>query len=385
MNNKIILVTVLVFLKLSVAYSQQNKLTENFNQLDNSFFKWKDFSFIQSWEKLKKICDLEKIDEYKDDLLNAICGEISEIEKHYYLNNEKYHEFNGEIYDKVILKIEGSKISAKNNSSLFFIKKFSDSSSSITFHKKLLSGYKLKFGNNATSYNKLERVKDSAIIENISSGHSYDSLQALTVEETQWRGKKNIKMTLTFLHELNIIVLEVSEYVSKVFVGNNNSINFFKDSEYDENFYTPFKEFDKKNGYKNLKFGMPKSVVKNIVKFKEPDILKQYRVVNNEYKNWFYIPFDNCDLRFNKKAQLYEITLTKYDEYSDDEYEQFLNELISLFGNSTEYKEKSDNLEYSMWKGKNFNFLVFRFKEKNIAVQFVADNLDDSLPSDKLY
>ena len=120
------------------------------------------------------------------------------------------------------------------------------------------------------------------------------------------------------------------------------------------------------------------------MKYKDPDILKQYAVTSAEYKNWFYIPFDYCYLMFNKKNQLYDVSLSK-DEYSNDDYEQFLKELIEMFGAPTTYKEKSGNSEFTLWKGKNLNFFIMRPQDQSLYVDFNCVGLDDTSPTDKLY
>jgi len=144
-----------------------------------------------------------------------------------------------------------------------------------------------------------------------------------------------------------------------------------------------FKDFDKSNGYKGLKFGMQKSSVKNIVTLTNQDILKQYSVVNSEYRNWFYISFEECILGFNKKNQLYEVLLSK-DEFSDKEYDQFLDQIIELFGNPTKSKEEFNDSEFTSWEGKNMAILIMR-KDHNLLVGFSNISLDDSSLSDKLY
>jgi hypothetical protein len=130
---------------------------------------------------------------------------------------------------------------------------------------------------------------------------------------------------------------------------------------------------------------MLKPVVRNIVSFKEADALGEYKVSTPAYKNWFYIPFDDCKITFNKKNQFYDLTLSK-DEYSNDDYEKFLKELIDMFGNPTTYKEKKETYEYTRWKGKKFSFVVMRPDEASLLyVDFVCTELDDYSPTDKLY
>lgn len=383
MGNRFILFAGLILLNIHALYSQRNKPTPELNTLDNTFFRWKEFSFIQPWYKVKKLCDFEKIETYKNEYQNYYCGDISDTTKSYLLQGKAYHEFNNIWFDQVVLRIIGSTTSRFNYSSLYFIKQFNDSIKANLLYKEILQSFKTKYGNSYTKH--LERYKKEIVdsmTENTIYAYLNENNPFSAVDETEWNGNSNIHLKLSFIQERNLIILSVSEYPSKSFYI--NSRNWFSESDYDEKFTDAFKEFDNKNGYKGLKFGMLKSVVKNIVKYKEPDMLKQYPVVASEYKNWFYIPFDYCYLMFNKKNQLYDVSLSK-DEYSNDDYEQFLKELIELFGNPTKYKEKSSESEFTLWEGKNLNFFIMRPKDKSIYVDFSCVALDDTLPTDKLY
>ena len=383
MKNRFILLVGIFFSSIHLLYSQRTIPTPELSSLDNSFFKWKDFSFNKPWEKVKDKCGIEKIEAYTNDCQTHFCGNISDTTKSYLLQSRDYHEFNDIWFDQVILHLIGSTTSRFNYSSLYFTKQFNDSIKANLAYKEILKLFKTKYGDNYTGH--FERYKKE-IADSMTENTLYACLNennpCSAVDETEWNCNRDIHLKLSFIQESNLIILSVSEYPSKSFYP--NARNWFKESEYDEKFTAAFKEFDAKNGYKGLKFGMLKSATKNIVKYRAPDILKQYSVASIEYKNWFYIPFDYCYLMFNKKNQLYNVSLSK-DEYSNADYEQFLKELIELFGNPTTYKDKSGESEFTLWKGKNLNFLIMRPKDKSIYVDFSCVALDDTSPTDKLY
>ncbi len=247
----------------------------------------------------------------------------------------------------------------------------------------MLQLFKIKYGDSYTEH--LEKFRQE-VADSMSKNSIYpyldDNVPFSSVDETEWNGNVNIHLKLNFIQERNLIILSVEEYLDKIF--HSNSRNWVFESNYNENFTNAFKEFDNKNGYKRLKFGMQKSAVKNIVKFKDADVLRQYAVTTQEYKNWFYIPFDFCYLMFNKKNELYEVSLSK-DEYSDEDYRRFLKELIEMFGTPTTYEEKSGNSEFTLWSGRNIFVTIMRPQDHSLYVYFDCGRLDDSSPTDKLY
>ncbi|MDR3669027.1 MAG: hypothetical protein P4L35_19530 [Ignavibacteriaceae bacterium] len=370
----------LLFLSTTHLYAQRNQTTANFDFLDKSFFKWKQFSFNQPWERLKEICDLEKIDAYSDTYLDFYCGNISSTSKSYLLNNKIYHSFDDIGFDQVILHMKGSTKSAFNNNSIYFIKQESDSVKSNAIYKEILKDLKKKYGDVHTEHmkkNAEDSITGNSVRETLSENYPFPS-----IEQTKWEGRSNIYMTLCFSKENNFIILSVQEYPTRSLLTSKTN-NLFAESEYDETFTTIFKDFEKRNGYKQLKFGLPKATVENMVKLKRPDALRQYAVVNYEYKNWFHIHFDDCNLTFNKNNKLYDVQLSK-EGFTNDEYEKFLIEIISLFGEPKKQKDNS-NGEYAVWNGKSMTVIVMRPDENSIFVDFECIRLDDSSPSDKLY
>lgn len=379
----IIFLSCFFLLNIHAVCSQQFKQTPEFELLDKTFFKWKGFSFNQPWDKIKKQCALNKIEAYNNEYLDYYCGAITDTRKSYLFQNKLFLEFDNISFDQVVLHIIGSKTSRFNYSSLFFIKEFNDSIKANFEYKVLLQSLNTKYGySNTTQFEKFKKEIPDSLTRNTERKYLNKKNPFSQVAKTEWNGKAKIHMELIFIQERNLVILSIKEYTSKSFYS--NSRNWFSESEYDEKFTIAFKEFDRKNGYKGLKFGMLKSMAKNIVNYKAPDILKQYEVVTPEYKNWFYIPFDYCHLMFNKKNQLYDVTISK-NEYSSDEYDFFLKELLELFGNPTKYREKSEDSELTIWQGRNLNILVMRPKDGSIYVDFNCVKLDDYLPTDKLY
>ena len=348
-------------------------------------FKWNDFSFDQSWDKIKKGTEAEKYLAFDEKLQSFFNMGISDSTKYYKLHDTKYQRMFGLFFSDVILKIEKKPSYNNEGNVLSFFESLPDNSLALNFLKHLEDSLNKKYGLNTKKKNQYYKKSAEKTTDQKADGPAFDksyldeSLSYSYIEETNWFFK-NFIINLTYIPEQNFIKLRFRENLIYSHSGNR----LFFESEYDEKFTTAFKEFDNKNGYKSLKFGMLKSVVKNIVKYKDPDILKQYAVTSAQYKNWFYIPFDYCYLIFNKKNQLYDVSLSK-DEYSNADYEQFLKELIELFGNPTTYKDKSGDSEFTLWKGKNLNFFIMRSKGKSIYVDFNCVALDDTSPTDKLY
>jgi hypothetical protein len=240
---------------------------------------------------------------------------------------------------------------------LFFIKHFDDSLSANNKYKSILILFRNKFGNGKTM----------APFEDI--------------ETNVWIGKENITMYLNYNKIENSIVLSIEQNASSIIRYRNN---LFQESEYSEKFTKYFKEFDNRNGYKGLKFGMQQQQVKTIVKIKGPNILKHYEVLNDVYKEWFYQKFDFCYLSFNTEKRLYDVELEK-DVFSDQDYGTFLKEATDLFGTPNEFRSIVGEAEITRWIGNNFYVAIMRLKDGSLGVSLDALDLDDTSPSDKLY
>jgi hypothetical protein len=349
-----ILIGYLIFIATPIHSQISSSTTAAFDILDKSNFKWNNFSFDQDFDKLKNECLLIKTNDYPWDYLNIYCGKIDDTSKSYYLRNFNYQKFSDVNFDYVILHLQGCKNYYENYSSLFFLKHLNDSVAATSWYNNILIDFKTKFGNSKT--------------------------EETEIEVTRWVGKYNIKMILKYYKVDNLIILSIEQNPFSVARYRNN---LYQNSEYLENFTEDFKKFDKKNSFKGLKFGMPISLVKTIVKVKKPDIHKEYEVLNKEYKEWYYINFDDCFLSFNKKGQLYDVGLDKY-EFSDNEFEDFLRDAIRLFGRPNDIERKNGNSVSVRWRGKNFYLAIFR-NENGVGVIFDASDLNDSSPSDKLY
>ena len=107
-------------------------------------------------------------------------------------------------------------------------------------------------------------------------------------------------------------------------------------------------------------------------------------MVNTEYSHWYDLEFNSCDLTFNKKNKLEDVALFKMD-FSEDEYNKLLKDMYELLGTPTNFKEVSAGSEFTRWKGKKIQLIVFRGKENTITVDINCPAIDDSSPSDKLY
>jgi hypothetical protein len=402
MNFKLssLIITSFIFFYFNNLFSQ-NKRSIEFDNLDNSYFKWKDFSFNHPWEKIKSVCSLEKIITYKKDFQDYYCGDISDTTKSYLLQNNIYHEFNNVWFDQVVLHISGSSGARPrlNNSSLCFIKQLSDSNKAKSLYQEMLKVFKMKYGNSHTEY--LGKYNEPNIIENtpspkIKTGHERAVVDSVTVdigylsdkcpffleEQTQWIGKNNIYLKLSYIQENNLIIFIVSEYSSKIF--NKNARNWYNESEYDEKITTAFKEFDSRSVYKGLKFGSLKSEVQKLVNFKKTDNSREYAVETEKYKKWLDITFDHCHMSFNKKNQFYDVMLS-IDEYAEKDYEQLLNELIELFGSPKGFKEINNDAEFTTWLGKNIIVFVMRSNNRSIDIDISYKRLNDWSVTDKLY
>ena len=171
----------------------------------------------------------------------------------------------------------------------------------------------------------------------------------------------NIDLNFQLFDSKKIAILTIKENdLDPSKIKENNLFKQSLDYEYNTNFTKSFRDFDKSNGYKGLKFGMQLQNVKTIVKLKAPDQFKQYGVLNEVYKVWFYRKFDFCNLSFNKEKQLYDVDLDR-DEFSNNDYETFLKDAIDLFGTPNELRKAGDQLETTRWVGKNMYIAIVRF------------------------
>jgi hypothetical protein len=362
----------------------QHKGNANFLQLDKSLIRWNEFSFAQPWNKLKAACDLYKVEALTPDYLEFYCGNITDTTKSYLLRSAHYHQFAGFHFDEVILHVSGHAHSPVNYSMLSFIKQLSDSLAGEIIYKSLLDTLKGKYGRVYTQHAEKMALGKVAGAEDVGKTWLNKHNPFSAVEESQWDGGDNFYMSLYYMRENNLIILTFSEYFETCMI-NQQIRNLFLESEYDEKMTDAFKAFDKSNGYKRLKFGQPKLAIKNLVALKGPSTENDYEVMTESYSRWFDMQFDLCNLRFNKRGLLYNLTLLKAS-FSDYEYANFLNELTDLFGPAAEYKVHSNASETTIWQGQHMEIAVLRNLENgSLYIDFNNPKLDDSSPTDKLY
>jgi hypothetical protein len=371
------------FLISSLSYAQFLTHSQNLKNLDEGFFKWRRFSFVQEWDTLKSVCDLEKIDAYPEYYLDFYCGNISDTTKSYFLRNEAYNNFNHFQFDQAILHLVGSKNSPYNCGSLLFVKKFNQQPDAETQYHELLQSLKKTYGNALTQHlgkfrqERTDSMSKDAVYISLNDAYPFDS-----AEQTEWKGDKYITMRLDYIPENSLIFLVVNEYPTNAIF--RPAANLFAASEYSEQFTKDFKEFDRKNGFKKLRFGMPRSAVELIVKLRQPHPTGDYEVATAEYCHWYDLEFNTCDLTFNKKDKLDDVSLFKID-FSDDDYDKLLKDMSDLLGTPTNFKEISAGSEFTRWKGKKIQLIVLRGNDNTITVDINCPSIDDSSPSDKLY
>ena len=348
--------------------------------MDSSYFKWKDFSFIQPFQKINKICGLDKLSSYPENYLDFYCSSISDTNKAYSINNKVYKEFDYINFDRVILNIRQNVIMSTvevNRNSLCFIKQLNDPLIAKDTYRQILKSFNLKYGSRATKFQQKNEMPDIDC-----AGCLEESCPFSKEEVTTWRGESEIDMYLIYVREKNLILLIVEDNGIKR--GWLNKRSLYEDSEYEENFKAAFKEFDTRKEFKGLKFGTTKVGIKNLVQL-ETDNQKGYDIINKEYKNWFDIKFDLCNIGFNKKNQFFTVLLFKSD-FTNDDYEKLLSDLTSLFGNPNVFKEMKGNNTWTIWNGKNIDLSIMRPpNDKIIGVRINCFTLDDSSPTDKLY
>ena len=371
------------FLISSLSYSQSATRSQNLKNLDQGFFKWRRFSFVQEWDTLTNVCDLEKIDAYPEPYFDFYCGKISDTTKSYFLRNEAYLNFNHFQFDQAILHMVGSKTSPYNRGGLVFAKKFNQQMEAKTQYSELLESLKKTYGNAFTQHlgkfrqERADGMSKDAEYTFLSDAYPFDS-----AEQTEWKGDKYITMQLDYIPANSLIFLVVNEYATNAIF--RPSANLFAASEYSEQFTKDFKEFDGKNGFKKLRFGMPRGAVELIVKLRKLRLTGDYQVATSGYCHWFDLEFNTCDLTFNKKDRLDDVSLFKID-FSDAEYDKLLKDMSDLLGNPTNFKEISAGSEFTRWKGKKIQLIVLRGNDNTITVDINCPSIDDSSPSDKLY
>jgi hypothetical protein len=369
---------------ISFSGYSQHKGNANFLQLDKSLIQWKEFSFAQPWNKLKSTCDLQKVDGLSPDYLEFYCGDVADTTKSYLFRSEQYHQFASFHFDQVVLHVCGHPHSPVNYSKLSFVKQLSDALASEIIYKALLDTLKSKYGRVYTDRAEKMAPGKVAGAEDVGKNWLNDRNPFSAVEESTWEGGDNFYMSLYYMRENNLIILTFSEYFEACII-NPRLRNLFLESEYDEKMTDVFKEFDKSNGYKGLKFGQSKLSIKNLATLKGPSAENDYEVVTESYHKWFDTQFDLCNVRFNKRGLFYNLTLLKAS-FSDDEYTRFLSELTDLFGQAARYKIRSDATETSIWQGQHMEISILRnLGNESLYIDFTSPKLDDSSPTDKLY
>lgn len=358
--------------------------TPQLKVLEDGFFKWNQFSFTQNWHTLVTACQLDKLSMYPEYYFDHFCGPITDTGKSYLLENAAYHTFNHFQFDRVLLHITGSRHSSFSIGSLFFIKKLENPNLARKYYTEMLQSFKKAYGNVLTRH--LTKYRQSQI-DSLQPGTDLmflnDSYPFESAELTEWKGYRHIYFQIDYIDEASLIVLSVYEYPENA-IKRTTTGGLYAASEYEEKFSNAFKEFDNRNGYKKLKFGMSRSAVANLVPLKPTQDTHDFKVESMGYRNWFDIQFDFCDLTFNKKNQLYDVQLFKAD-FSDQAYFKMIKDLYELLGNASKYRESSNDAEFTSWKGRKINLILMRGKESSISVDITAAILDDSSPADKLY
>ena len=281
------------------------------------------------------------------------------------------------------LHLVGSKNSPYSCGRLVFVKKLNQQQEAETQYHELLQSFKKTYGNALTQHlgkfrqERVDSTLKGAVYISLSDAYPFDS-----AEQTEWKREKYITLRLDYIPENGLIFLLVNEYATNAIF--RPTANLFAASEYDEEFTKDFKEFDRRNGFKRLKFGMSRSVVGSIVKLKQPHPTGDYEIANEEYRHWYDLEFNSCELGFNKKDKLVDVSLFKID-FSNDDYNRLLKDMSELLGTPTNFKEISNGSEFTRWKGKKIQLIVLRGNDDTITVDINCPDIDDSSPSDKLY
>ncbi|MBX9891797.1 MAG: hypothetical protein K2Y12_05695 [Chitinophagaceae bacterium] len=364
---------VILFLLISYKTSLAQKLNNNYeNPRERSLLKGDYFG--GNWNSTKKHFNAEKIF-FAENLITKIILtdptlEIRKGYKLYSINNFRIRDIANVKFDQAYILVKPS--NTYNKSVFHFIKQADDYINSDSQYLKIKSYLTSKYGK---STNFTSPKKDALTETNFSDTTMYITpIDESSCNLHVWNNKQT-RIKLSYYKDIQYLLFSIEN-------KNQNTINWFNESEYEEKFTTEFKQFDENNGYKKLKFGMTTTVVKLIVKYQNNDLSKSYSIENNEYKFWFDRYFDNCYLRFNKKGILFQISLQKTNQ-TDEEFKIFLNECKEMFGTPMVTLEK--RYTYNYWIGKNISIYLSRWNDGETYVIIKNDSLDDSQASDKLY
>lgn len=153
-------------------------------------------------------------------------------------------------------------------------------------------------------------------------------------------------------------------------------------------FSDAFKEFDNRKIYKGIPFG---STLENVQTKTQLTLIKGnqaaiYIVEDPQFQLWFNINFNRCSMTFNKKKQLYEVFLLKFD-YDHKDYDSFIIETIKLLGQPSLRNTNADGHESVCYFGKNINMTIKSYPGDfaYFHITITCKTFDDSSPSDKLY
>lgn len=152
-----------------------------------------------------------------------------------------------------------------------------------------------------------------------------------------------------------------------------------------------FCDYDKKNGFKDIPFGITIEALNKLMPllvFQKNKMYLPYAENDNfKYRNWNNTVFTTVFFEFNKNNQLFKVRLSRDEENDTMEaasqitYEEISKKVEKIFGKAQPYK-LTDSTTISTigkirgWEGNNIEIIMKKRNKNNITVNIYSKKYD---------
>ncbi|MDH7459892.1 hypothetical protein QEG73_01340 [Chitinophagaceae bacterium 26-R-25] len=365
---------------------------------DRTTFKWKEFSYNQSWNSIHHLCQLQRLDHYDESYMSFFLGDPARM-KIYKINNATYKAIDNIQFGDAFIALSGNEASTSN--ALFFIKKFDSYQDAKLYYVDALKKLTARYGDGNTEHVTKEADNSQSDLpvsrqfltpanaEYHSKSTPFNEDQKVLAEECPYQFMEDsewsnfeININFSFFPEENLLLMRI--YKPASLEVKSKAIDWLHESNYNEDLTEAFREFDRKASYKDLPLGSTLAYVQSHVKLGPSNDPKTFWVKNYNYRFWYDIEFENCFLQFNKKHQLFCINL-ETSRFDEEAYNSFISDLSQLFGPPGGTFAKDGDTKGVIYTGKNITIDIM-FDDKHVLTVFIMfPKVNDYSPTDKLY
>ncbi len=327
---KIILILLLQLILSNITFSQQKKITNNYTQYFKEYssnFKWNNFSFKTDFKN------------YYDDLNSLTDDEIILYQ----------NEFNRTISDSVIVFKFNNKPIIQNIEFDDVFLSFGENPDGSFFEN-------LNFIKYFTSDSDDERKK--FYLSNLELLTKKFGVTNFFNKNSIWEGSQNLFFALD-LSESNVSLRIVHSPKTTNIGSLKQKFDYYFTSD-------KFKEIDKDNSFRGIKFGTSLETIKTITRLTKSTSNYEYIAKESKYLNWNSITFniDGTHFGFSKDKKL-SVVMLRCDLSDEEEHYKLKEKIISILGSETV------NGEYITWSGYNITI----YMNKNYLSDDKKDNV----------